>query len=202
MKISYAVLPLLLAGTLMTGCDSANDTVGRVIVRMTDAPVDNVTEINVSIASCEIINSSTDERETVPSTDDATMFNLLEYAGGRTLDVCVQDVSLPAFDQLRVVVGESAEIVIDDGSGPESHDLHIASGSSSGLKFFFENEVSLDGGTLDITLDFVADESVHSTGPPSAPTGYVMTPVIRVVTAELNEVELVVTEEDTTVPVQ
>ena len=76
----------------------------------------------------------------------------------------------------------------------------VASGSSSGLKFFLDPVVDLGGGTLDIVLDFVADESVHGTGPPEAPTGYVMTPVIRAVSAELGGTDLTIEEETPAAP--
>ena len=187
----YVAVPLLLAGALIVGCDSADDATGRVIVRITDAPVDNVTEINVTIEACELIDSATDEHQVIPSTDNAKNFNLLEYTEGATVDVCDQDIVLASFDQLRIIIGEDPTIRI--GDGPQI-DLKVASGASSGLKFFFDEPVSLGGALLDVTLDFVADESVHTTGPVDEP-GYVMTPVIRVVTATVASLEVELTEE-------
>jgi hypothetical protein len=192
-NVLLATASVILVGVAFIGCDAASDNTGRVIVRMTDAPIDAVSAINVTVVSCEIINSTTDERETIQSSNVATMFNLLELADGGTLDVCDQDVTLTTFDQLRVVIGDEATITFGTGL-PE--DLHVASGSSSGLKFFFDEPVDVSaGGTLDILLDFVADESVVFTGPTSAPTGYVMTPVIRAVSASLNDAQLAISDE-------
>lgn len=197
MQHRTALLGLVMAmSALLAGCDAASDPVGRVIVRMTDAPVASIDEINVSIESCEVINSRTDERQMVSSTDSAATFNLLDFADGASLDVCNQEVVLTSFDQLRVVVGEAATITVSDGSSTETTDLKIASGSTAGIKFFFDEAVDLSGGgTLDVLLDFVAEESVVTLGPVDAPTGYVMTPVIRAVSAELNQAQLAVSEE-------
>ncbi len=186
----FSAVSIILAGVLFAGCDAAGDATGRVIIRMTDAPLEDVTEINVTIEACEIINSDTGERETITSTDSALNFNLLEYADGATLDVCDQEVQLTTFDQLRIVVGDDATIKIGE---EDAVDLLVASGTSSGLKFFFGEPVSLTGETLDVTLDFVAEESVHATGPGEVP-GYVMTPVIRVVTATVATQEVVLEE--------
>lgn len=195
-NILLATASVILVGVAFIGCDAASDNTGRIIVRMTDAPIEDVTAINVTVVSCEIINSTTDERETIPSSDVATMFNLLALADGGTLDVCDQEVTLTTFDQLRVVIGDVATITFGTDPSAVTENLHVASGSSSGLKFFFDELVNVSGGgRLDILLDFVADESVVSTGPPLAPTGYVMTPVIKAVSATLNDAELAISDE-------
>ncbi len=187
MRLRTALLTILpfavVGGLLFVGCDTADDATGRVIVRMIDAPVEHVTAINVTVVECQVLSSADDSKVVIPAADDATDFNLLDLVGGNSLEVCDQTVEIGPFDQLRIVLGEDAFITIGDGQ-PEA--LHVASGTSAGLKFFFEDPVNLGGGLLDVTLDFVAEESVHSTGPPEAPTGYVMTPVIRVVSAEVN----------------
>ncbi|NNE34735.1 MAG: DUF4382 domain-containing protein [Rhodothermales bacterium] len=196
-KAILATIPLFLIGLAIAGCDASTENSGRIIVRMTDAPLEQVTAINVTVVSCEIINSATEERETIVSSDEAKMFNLLALADGISLDVCDQEVQLKVFDQLRVVIGDEASITTGMDAAPVTTDLHVASGSSSGLKFFFDEAVDVSGGeTLDVLLDFVADESVVTTGPPSAPTGYVMTPVIRAVSAELGGAALSISDEE------
>ena len=191
--LSISALAALLFTTLVTtaGCGLfGDDEGGRVIVRLTDAPID-ADAITVSLVSFTVIDSETGDRETVPLNPEAEGINLLDYQDGLTLLIADNTVSIGHLDQFRLQVGEDPTITI----AGEEHDLHIASGSSSGIKFFLDERVELNGGdTFDVTLDFDAQASVVATGPPSAPTGYVMTPVIRPVTAMLNDVELSISD--------
>lgn len=181
---AFAVL-LTTAGCGLFGDDEG----GRVIVRLTDAPID-ADAITVSIVSFTIIDSESGERETVPLEPVADGINLLDYQDGLTLLIADAEVTIGQFDQFRLTIGDSPTITID---GVEE-DLHVASGASSGIKFFLDQPLELNGDTFDVTLDFDAQASVVSTGPSSAPTGYVMTPVIRPVDATLNDVQLSISD--------
>ncbi len=184
------VAVVAVVGLTLSGCDLfSGDENGRFILRLTDAPHE-VTSVTVSIVGCELIDSETGERESVELDPAAEGINLLDYQNGATLTIADKPVTIDKFDQLRLVVDDSSKIMVD---GVE-WDLHVSSGTSSGIKFFLDDPVDMDGGTFDVTMDFDAAESVVALGPPTAPTGYVMTPVIRPVIAMLNNSEVVLTE--------
>lgn len=178
---AFAALLLTTAGCGLFGDEEG----GRVIVRLTDAPID-ADAVTVSLVSFTVIDSETGDRETVPLEPAADGINLLDYQDGLTLLIANNEVGIGRIDQFRLQIGEDPTITV----GGVDHDLHIASGSSSGIKFFLDQSVELNGDdTFDVTLDFDANESVVATGPEAEPTGYVMTPVIRP-TVTVNEVEV------------
>ncbi len=186
-------LLIVVLGTFVlasSGCGLFGDeSGGRVVVRLTDAPIE-AEAITVSIVAFTLIDSESGEQETVPLEPAADGINLLDYQDGLTLLVAAADVSISQFDQFRLRIGDTPKITIDS----VEEDIHVASGASSGIKFFLDEPLALNGDTFDVTLDFDAQESVVPTGPPSAPTGYVMTPVIRPVNATLNDVQLSISE--------
>lgn len=191
MRLQFLSIAVLAAVLLTSaGCGLfGDDEGGRVIVRLTDAPID-ADAITVSIVSFTLLDSESGERETVALEPAADGINLLDYQDGLTLLIADTEVTIGQFDQFRLTIGDSPTITIE---GVEE-DLHVASGASSGIKFFLDEPLELNGDTFDVTLDFDAQSSVVPTGPPSAPTGYVMTPVIRPVAATLNDVELSISD--------
>ena len=187
LSVAAAAAGLLFLGA---GCGLFGDeTGGQVVIRLTDEPL-IADSVIVSIVSVEFIDSESGERETVVLEPAAEGINLLEYQEGATLLIADGEVSLARFDQFRLRVGDSPTIWF----GTDGHDLHIASGASSGIKFFLDEALELNGGTFDVTLDFDAAESVVPLGPADAPTGWVFTPVIRPVAATANGAELSVSE--------
>ena len=181
----FASLLFALAGCGLFGSDDG----GRVIIRLTDNPAD-ADSIIVSIVSCELIDTGSGERETVVLDSAAQNINLLNYQDGLTVLIADVEVGMSEFDQFRLQIGDAPTIWF----GEDEHPIHVASGSSSGIKFFLDEPVPMNGGTFDVTLDFDAQASVVALGPPEAPTGYVLTPVIKPVMATMNGAELSVSD--------
>ncbi len=180
----YVAVPVLfIVLTFTGGCDYfAAAPTGRVVVRLTDAPLD-IQEVNVTIERLTLVDTQSGERESIPLGPSAQRINLLDYQGGSTLTMADQEVHIDQFDQFRLAVGRDADIVV---SGAR-HDLHVASGARSGLKFMLSEPVEMTGGVFDMTLDFDAAASVVALGSPSKPKGYLLKPVIRPFSAQLND---------------
>ncbi|MBT8401443.1 MAG: DUF4382 domain-containing protein [Rhodothermia bacterium] len=180
----YVAVPVLfIVLTLTSGCDYfAAAPTGRVVVRLTDAPLD-VQEVNVTIERLTLVDTQSGERESLLLGPSAQRINLLDYQGGSTLTMADHEVHIDRFDQFRLAVGKDADIVV---SGVR-HDLHVASGARSGLKFMLKEPVEMTGGVFDMTLDFDAAASVVALGSPSRPKGYLLKPVIRPFSAQLND---------------
>ncbi len=180
----YVAVPVLfIVLTFTSGCDYfAAAPTGRVVVRLTDAPLD-VQEVNVTIERLTLIDTRSGDRESIPLGPSAQRINLLDYQGGSTLTMADHEVHIDRFDQFRLAVGPDADIVV----AGHRHDLHVASGARSGLKFMLSDPVEMTGGVFDMTLDFDAAASVVALGPASRPKGYVLKPVIRPFSATLND---------------
>jgi hypothetical protein len=181
-----AVLGLLIGLIAVGGCALFSDSIsGRVVLRLTDAPL-QADAINVSLLGLELIDTASGDRESIDLGSRARDINLLEFQGGSSLTVTDHPVSIEQFDHLRLVVANQGSIVV----GGNTYDLRIPSGMSSGVKFFLREPVVLGGGVFDIMIDFDAYESVVPRGPRGNPTGYVLQPVIRPLSASLNDHEL------------
>ena len=187
----YVAIPALIASILLfTGCDSFSDSApdsasGRIIVRLTDAPLD-ADAVNVSIEGITLVDTRSGSHESIDLSSAAQRINLLDFQDGSTLVVADHEVHLRSFDQFRLLVGDDAEIVV----GGVPHPLQVVSGSSSGIKFMLLEPVVLDGGTFDVTVDFDAEQSIVTLGRPDNPKGYLLRPVIRPLSAFLNQAEV------------
>ncbi len=183
----FAVGVFLSIGLFLSGCGLFGaDSSGRFILRLTDAPLE-AEAVTVSIVACELIDSASGERETVELDTAAVDINLLDYRDGVMLLVADAEVQLQRFDQFRLRIGDDPTITVNG----ETYPIHIASGASSGVKFFLDAPLELDGGTVDVTLDFDAAESVVPLG---SPNSYVMTPVIKPVTMLFNSTDVALSE--------
>ncbi|MDX1429196.1 MAG: DUF4382 domain-containing protein, partial [Rhodothermales bacterium] len=181
--VRVAVPFLFVLFIFSAGCDYfAAAPTGRVVIRLTDAPLD-VQEVNVTIEKITLLDTQSGDRENLLLGSTTQRVNLLDYQGGHTLKMVDQEVHIDRFDQFRLAVGEDADIVV---SG-ERYDLHVASGARSGIKFMLEDPIEMTGGLFDLTLDFDAAASVVVLGPMSKPKGYLLKPVIRPFSASLND---------------
>lgn len=166
---------LCLAGVLsgaMAGCnnDATSPTAGEATLRMwlTDktAAYDAVnitfTEISAHIDSQWIVLN--DQTQTV---------NLLDWNNGKTLLLGQADIEAGTYTQIRLKIA-AAEVVWNGQSYP----MDVPSGAQSGLKLLTKFEIAA-GSTYDIVLDFDAERSVVTTGPPQNPKGFKLKPTIR-----------------------
>lgn len=176
------VRPLLpaLAAALLVGC--GGDGTARLEVRLTDAPLDGVAEVNVPVDHVKVRSTGTSEDDTGAEDGgwhtlegEARVIDLLSLREG--VAEVIGEGEIPAGDitELRLVLADElpATLVMDDGSEVP---LDTPSGTSSGLKIKGDIPVVEDEDAV-VTLDFDASLSVHQTGNGS----YQLKPVLRVV---------------------
>jgi hypothetical protein len=168
MKYTYVALILLLLA--IAGCTDGQNT-GRVVFAITDAAADmgTVTNVSVTIDSIKVRNN---EDAWVTATSDQQTFDLLELKAQGTTAL-LADVQLPngTYTEIRL---EISKVVVTDENG--SHDAKLPSGE---LKL--KGTLVVEGNsTSSAVFDFIADESLHTTGSGQ----YVMAPVIQIETRQ------------------
>lgn len=168
----FLFLPLLLASFLI-GCDKSPTTPtdkGTLKINLTDAPGE-FQEVNITFS--EISAHIDTEWVTVRGID--TTVNLLEFSNGRTIVVGSADVPVGHYTQIRIKI-DTAWVVVD-GMG---HELTVPSGAKTGLKLGPQFTIS-EGSTVELIIDFDANRSIVTTGPPANPQSYKLKPRIRVI---------------------
>jgi hypothetical protein len=185
-----------------TGCDSsgpAGPAAGSMTLRLTDAPLDNVDSVKVTIDRVTLIPSDEDDDDDGDddSDDDSDDGDdddgdgedtepIPVFEGPQTVDLLQltntsialnEDVEIPegSYNQMRFVLSGADEanyVVLNDGTKKM---LRTPSAQSSGVKVRIPDiEVENDGDQIDVTLDFDASESISVNG-----GTYVLRPVIR-----------------------
>jgi hypothetical protein len=153
---------------LSLGTASIPSGMGRIEVRVTDAPPENITEIWVTVVDSEdeegvaVHEATTDEDGDggwvpIPITGDNPFELLALGEGGIDALLGWSDVEPGKYTQIRMTV-EKVEILFDGET--ELVEAVLPSGK---LKFVRPFDV-IDGGTTIIKLDFIAEKSVTVTG--------------------------------------
>ncbi|MBT8401854.1 MAG: DUF4382 domain-containing protein [Rhodothermia bacterium] len=175
-------------------CDSAApDDSGRITVLIKDEPFpfDLVDSVMVTINSVELVGEDTTDNVLVLS-DIEQSFNLLELRDGVTDTLAALPIPEGNYSGLRVVVDESAYVVLKDGT---RFDLKTPSATTSGLKIQMPPvEVSDFSDEVEVLVDFDVEKSFVLQGNAATPAGikgFLFKPVIKVESLELNDVELV-----------
>jgi hypothetical protein len=198
---AFALAGLLVFAGALAGCDSASTHSGSATVRvhLTDFPLELVSEANVTIERVELIRAEGDV-EVLAAYEEPLAFNLLDLRDGVTALLAEKVVPGGTFTQLRIVVGQDAEVVMvaEEGVEPQRFDLKVPSGTQTGIKMNFPQiVVEEDGEAIEITADFNVEESFVVRGNPAALgsiDGFIFKPVLRVERLEVNG-EIVAVEE-------
>ncbi|WP_144392123.1 DUF4382 domain-containing protein [Pleionea sediminis] len=160
------------------GSDSNNGTTGKLSLNITDAPVDNATEVVVEFTGVSI----------KPAGGPAVEF---EFDEPRSIDLLQlqNGTSEPLLDSETVEAGEynwvrlhvnalngvmDSYISFEDGS---SHSLYVPSGSQSGLQLSNGFNIAV-GQSSNFTIDFDLRKSI--TNPSSAQVDYILKPSLRI----------------------
>ena len=167
------ILALYVTG-LFTGCGdssisgNSDDRMGsdktRLTLKVTDAPIDNITEVWIQFSAIELKPSDADSIRfelTSPMT-----INLLSLTGAKSA-ILLDNVIVPSgdYDWIRLAVNATRDGVKDsyvrllDGSEPE---LNIPGGSTSGLQL--NGGFTADSTTTQMTVDFDLRKSIAVTG--------------------------------------
>ena len=164
-----ALVASTFAAALAGRGNSPNKTaLGHVDLRLTDAPGD-FEQVNVVVSGVSIHRSG-GGWETV-SQDQAT-YDLLQLQNGVSTTLASSDVPAGHYTQIRLMIGEGSNVVVNG----ESHPVRIPSGLQSGYKLIGEFDVP-EGGTIGMTIDFDAAKSIIQ----ETDGTYMLRPTVRLV---------------------
>lgn len=157
-------------------------------VILTDAPGDfesvfiDIREVKVRrVDSAEADTAETDSTESekvwVTVSQDPVRVDLLTLQNGNTMILGETELEPGTYDQMRLVLGDDNEVVVD-GQG---YYLKTPSAQQSGLKLKLDAEIE-EGTSYSLLVDFDAARSIVETGKGKNPNfKYLLKPVLRAV---------------------
>jgi hypothetical protein len=180
MKILKTILFLLASSLIFYSCDStSSDTeLGTMQVLLTDAP-GNYDHVYIDIREARIHHSSDAEDGESGWIDldiEPGIYDLLELTNGRYEILGEIDLEPGRYNQMRLILGDQNEVVIDG----TTHSLMTPSAQQSGLKLNIHADI--EGGEMyTLLLDFDANKSIVHAGQSG---NIILKPVIRTVRLE------------------
>lgn len=172
------------AAALAAGCESSTSAgTGRLTVLLTDAPVAGVKSATFHISQVYLIGGSDQSGPRFTITTTPADYDLLTLQDGITTALGTATIPAGTYTQMRFVV-DGATITLDDGltfsDGTSSKTLKVPSGMQTGIKVTFGSPLQITPGqTILLVTEIDVSRNFVLTGPPSAPTGALFTPVIR-----------------------
>ncbi|MEZ4700584.1 MAG: DUF4382 domain-containing protein [Rhodothermales bacterium] len=178
-RLSVVLAAILLVAAGLTGCDSNDSPEVRMSVLLTDAPLDDVLEANVSIDRVELLDST---GTTTILMDEPVRLDLLKLRDGITTELANLPVLAGAYRQIRFIVGDSAFVLLSDSTMEE---LKIPSGETTGIKLMDLPTFELDetDDLVTITIDFDAEKSFLKAGNSGK---YIFKPVLKPISIEID----------------
>ncbi|GGE32010.1 DUF4382 domain-containing protein [Sphingobacterium cellulitidis] len=154
--------------------DNSNTTDGKtpLTIKITDAPA-YYDQILLDIDHIEVITEG--GREVIDI--DIEPFDILSYREGDYLILAEHDVPSGRLQEIRLVLDDDNEIVVDG----VKHHLTTPSGQSSGVKIKVQDDL-VPHVAYTLALDFDASKSIHQTGNGK----YMLKPVIRAIPVALS----------------
>lgn len=179
-------MTMLVSGVILAGCGGggisevpvpAASTTGIVNLSLTDAPVDEVSEVNVQFTGVTLKPASGDEIEIV--FDAPKDFDLLSLTNGMTAEL-LPDTELPAgaYNWVRLAVNAEFDNVFDSyAMTPTGQvELRVPSGSNNGLKLVSGFTVTADQST-NLVIDWDLRKALTD---PQGQPGMHLKPALRV----------------------
>ena len=155
---------------------TTNTTTGTVVVRLTDAPSDDIQSATIFVSQVALFPGP------VILSSAKASFNLLTLQNGVTVELADHEVPTGSYTQLRLIV-DSARVVLKPGKtfsdGSTTASLRVPSGSESGLKVNFSGPVSVTAGETVLLIDFDVSRSFVFQGPSGSPNGVSFKPVLH-----------------------
>jgi hypothetical protein len=158
------------------GTPTTNTTTGTVVVRLTDAPSDDIQSATIWVSQVALLPGP------VVLSTAKTSYNLLTLQNGVTVELADHEVPTGSYTQLRLIV-DSARVVLAGGKtfsdGSSTASLKVPSGSESGLKVNFSGPVAVTEGETVLLVDFDVSRSFVFQGPAASPNGVHFKPVLH-----------------------
>jgi hypothetical protein len=160
-----------------SGSGSSEPATGTASFNLTDAAVDSVQEVNITVIGVEL-QPADGERISfdLENPENLENINLLDLQNGK-VEGLISDQELPAgeYQWIRLKLGEEETFsVLDDGG--LTHGLFVPSGDTRGLQT--SGFVVPAGGSVDFTIDFDVRKSLVN---PPGLDRYLLKPVLRLV---------------------
>lgn len=174
-KLSFVfitlLIPLLAFSLLSSSCKDSLITprTGTLQISLTDAPA-IFDAVNITFSE---ISAHIDGEWIAVRSEDPVTVNLLEWNNGKSIILGTADVPPGDYTQIRLKI-DDAEVVADG----KNQQVTVPSGLQTGLKLLTNFTVNA-GSTFKLIVDFDAQRSVVTTGPPNNP-GYLLQPTVRV----------------------
>jgi hypothetical protein len=213
-RIPPIPVALALAAGLACGCSTGTGTGGtaHLTLQVTDASTDLFASAEIDVGRVSLIPA---DGAPITLVEHGGTFNLLDLQNGVTAELASLDIPAGNYLQLRLAV-TGARVTLADGlafrDGTTEADLKVPSGAQSGIKInlFGDGSESGDGVPLEraagvtlasgetiIVLDFDVARNFRLTGPRAAPTGVILTPLIRAAVSNIaGSISGVVTDAD------
>lgn len=158
---------------IIAGCDTAPQSeTGTLEVRLVDAPIDSVSEVNVVIDSVQV-NNTDNEEGWITISEPMQSYDLLKLTNGAYEVLGEVDLEPGTYEQIRLILNrEGNNLVFPD---ERVEDLFIPSGAQTGVKLNVNAEIEA-GFTYTLILDFDASRSVVKAGNSGK---YLLKPVIK-----------------------
>lgn len=190
------VVAVVAAFTAISGCDlvgTSGTATMRVLLTDNPFPFDLVESANVTIERVEIVSESEGVINVTTDWTEPQEYNLLELRDGVTALLGEVEIPEGVYEQIRLVVGEEASVVMN-AEGEEDavvYDLKIPSGTETGVKIPLHGLDVEQDSYVTLTLDFVVDESfivLGNSGTPNEIQGFNFKPVVKLLEVELDGV--------------
>jgi hypothetical protein len=177
MRYLLNLLALLGFAALLSGCEDDVTTttinspeLGTLQISLTDAPAGfDAVYITFSEVSAHI------DGQWMTVRGEPMTVNLLEWNNGKSIIIGTADLPAGHYTQIRLKI-DSAEVVVNGQAEPAM----VPSGAQTGLKLVHQFTLNA-GSTYELVIDFDANRSIVTLGPPSNPKGYILKPTVRVV---------------------
>lgn len=174
MRKKAYLMTLLIPIILWTGCSKKSTSPeenGVLRLYLTDS-VGPIEQVNLTISRVSVHTSAGgDSTGWRVVNDSLATYDLIQLANGATALLGETELEPGHYTQIRLLVTDSCQVVIDG----ESYPLHIPSGLESGVKLNHQFEIEA-GKLYELLLDFDTQRSIVLTD-----DGYLLKPVIRVV---------------------
>jgi hypothetical protein len=180
MKFFNVILFAILLPLALTGCDSSGSSAetGTMRVLLTDAPAD-YESVYIDVQGVRIhrsMDAESDDSGWIDIMTEPERLDLLSLVNGNVALLGELDLEPGQYNQMRLILGDDNEVVIDGETIP----LDTPSAQQSGLKLNIDSEIT-DGGLFSLLLDFDASRSIVKAGNSGK---YILKPVIRTVSLE------------------
>jgi len=178
----YLTPMLILAGAAACSDDNTGTSgTGTVVVRLTDAPSDDLESAVIYISEVSVKGSDVSTNEQIISSTKAS-FDLLTLQNGVTATLGSATVPTGTYSQVRLLV-DSARVVLKSGhtfaDGSTTAKLTVPSGSQTGIKVNFSPPITVTEGQTVLVVDFDVSQSFVFQGPRDHPNSVSFKPVLH-----------------------